>query len=187
MKNKQLDETSKFMSYVLRHEPQAIGISLSTEGWVEIDFLIERALISGNFLSRDFISEIVSSSDKQRFSISGDGRYIRAVQGHTVSDVDIQHIKKEPPEFLYHGTATRFLDSIRQFGLIAGSRHHVHLSQDISTAIIVGQRHGKPAVLKVEALKMHQEGYKFYQADNGVWLTNSVPTDKLIPDSPLSI
>ncbi|WP_210643378.1 RNA 2'-phosphotransferase [Pseudomonas sp. Tri1] len=110
---------------------------------------------------------------------------IRAAQGHTIDCVSIQHVEKEPPEFLYHGTATRFIDSIRQFGLIAGSRHHVHLSQDISTAITVGRRHGKPVVLKIEALKMHQEGFKFYQADNGVWLTNSIPASKLDLDASL--
>ncbi|WP_205965059.1 RNA 2'-phosphotransferase, partial [Rahnella sp. Larv3_ips] len=90
-------------------------------------------------------------------------------------DVNLQHIEKKPPEFLYHGTATRFLESILQQGLIAGSRHHVHLSQDITTAVAVGQRYGKPAVLKVEALRMHQQGFNFFQAENGVWLTNHVP------------
>ncbi|MDD1017316.1 RNA 2'-phosphotransferase [Pseudomonas rubra] len=175
MSNKQLNETSKFLSYVLRHEPQAIGLQLDSEGWADIHSLIAGAAKDGRPLDIALIQAVVSSSDKKRFSISDDGQRIRAVQGHSTSNVSLQHIEKEPPEFLYHGTATRFLESIHQQGLIAGSRHHVHLSQDRPTAIAVGQRYGKPVVLKIEALRMYQEGLKFFQAENGVWLTNHVP------------
>lgn len=87
---------------------------------------------------------------------------------------------------MYHGTATRFLESIQQQGLVSGSRHHVHLSQDIATAVAVGQRYGKPVVLKIEALRMYQQGFKFFQADNGVWLIKSVPSEQLhLNDLPL--
>ncbi|QHF29601.1 RNA 2'-phosphotransferase [Pseudomonas sp. R32] len=175
MSSKQLNETSKFLSYVLRHEPQAIGLQLDSEGWADIDFLIAGAAKDGRTLDTALIQAVVSSSDKKRFSISDDGQRIRAVQGHSTSNVSLQHIEKEPPEFLYHGTATRFRESIRQQGLIAGSRHHVHLSQDRSTAIAVGQRYGKPVVLKIEALRMYQQGFKLFQAENGVWLTSHVP------------
>lgn len=175
MSSKQLNETSKFLSYVLRHEPQAIGLQLDSEGWADIDSMIAGAAKDGRILDTALIQAVVSSSDKKRFSISDDGQRIRAVQGHSTSSVSLQHIEKEPPEFLYHGTATRFLESIRQQGLIAGSRHHVHLSQDRSTAIAVGQRYGKPVVLKIEALRMYQQGFKFFQAENGVWLTSHAP------------
>lgn len=175
MSIKQLNETSKFLSYVLRHEPQAIDLQLDSEGWADIDSLIAGAAKDGRTLDIALIQAVVSSSDKKRFTISDDGQRIRAVQGHSTASVSLQHIEKEPPEFLYHGTATRFLESIRQQGLIAGSRHHVHLSQDIATAIAVGQRYGKPVVLKIEALRMNQQGFKFFQAENGVWLTNHVP------------
>lgn len=175
MNTKQLNETSKFLSYILRHEPASIGLQLDTEGWAEIDCLIAGAAKKGLILDRELILSIVSSSDKKRFSISNDAQYIRAVQGHSTESVDLQHIEKEPPEFLYHGTATRFLESIQQQGLIAGSRHHVHLSQDMTTAVAVGQRYGRPEVLKVEALRMHQQGFKFFQAENDVWLTDHVP------------
>lgn len=175
MDTKQLQETSKFLSYVLRHEPQAIGLQLDSEGWADIGALIAGAAKDRRALDIALIQAVVSSSDKKRFSISDDGLRIRAVQGHSTPNVSLQHIEKEPPEFLYHVTARRFLDSIRQQGLIAGSRHHVHLSQDIPTAIDVGQRYGKPVVLKIEALRMHQQGFKFFQAENGVWLTNHVP------------
>lgn len=175
MNKKQLDEISKFLSYILRHEPQSIGLQLDTEGWVKIDCLIAGAAKEERILDRELILSIVSSSDKNRFSITNDAQYIRAVQGHSTKSVDLQHIEKDPPKFLYHGTATRFLESIRQQGLIAGRRHHVHLSQDRTTAVAVGQRYGKPEVLKVEALRMHQQGFKLFQAENDVWLTNHVP------------
>lgn len=175
MTTKRLSETSKFLSYILRHEPHAIGLQLDSEGWADIESLIAGAAKDGRTLDIALIQAVVSSSDKKRFSISDDGLRIRAVQGHSTTNVSIQHVEKEPPEFLYHGTATRFLESIRQQGLIAGSRHHVHLSQDIPTAIAVGQRYGKPVALIVEALLMHQQGFKFFHAENGVWLTTHVP------------
>ncbi|UEL25740.1 RNA 2'-phosphotransferase [Pseudomonas fluorescens] len=186
MNSKQLNEVSKFLSYVLRHEPQSIGLQLDMEGWAEIDFLIAGAAKEGRILNRELILTVVSSSDKKRFAISNDAQYIRAVQGHSTESVNLQYIEKEPPEFLYHGTATRFLESIQQQGLIAGSRHHVHLSQDMATAVAVGQRYGKPAVLTVKALRMHQQGFKFFQAENGVWLVKSVPSEQLhLNDLPL--
>ncbi|WP_369990758.1 RNA 2'-phosphotransferase [Pseudomonas xanthosomatis] len=172
---KRLNETSKFLSYVLRHEPQAIGLRLDSEGWADIEALIAGAAKEARALDFTLIQAVVSSSDKKRFSLSDDGLRIRAVQGHSTAGVSLQHVEKEPPEFLYHGTATRFLESIRQQGLIAGSRHHVHLSQDISTAMSVGQRYGTPVVLKIEALQMRKLGSKFFQAENGVWLIDHVP------------
>ncbi|CAH0321132.1 RNA 2'-phosphotransferase [Pseudomonas mediterranea] len=175
MDTKRLNETSKFLSYVLRHEPQAIGLQLDSEGWADIESLIAGAAEDGRPLDMDLIQAVVSSSDKKRFGLSDDGLRIRAVQGHSTGTVSLQYVEKEPPELLYHGTATRFLESIREKGLIPGSRHHVHLSQDMQTAIAVGQRYGKPVVLKVDALRMHQQGFKFFQAENGVWLTDHVP------------
>ncbi|AUZ48980.1 RNA 2'-phosphotransferase [Pseudomonas orientalis] len=175
MNSKQLNDVSKFLSYVLRHEPQTIGLQLDAEGWAEIDFLIAGAASKGHILDREFILAVVSSSDKKRFAISNDEQYIRAVQGHSTGSVNITHIEREPPGILYHGTATRFLESIRREGLVAGSRHHVHLSQDMATALAVGQRYGTPAVLKIQALRMHQQGFKFFQAENEVWLTGHVP------------
>lgn len=176
---KLINETSKFLSYVLRHEPQAIGLQLDSEGWADIGALIAGAAKNGRLLDTALIQEVVNSSDKKRFKISDDGQRIRAVQGHSAPNVSLKLVEKEPPEYLYHGTATRFLESIRQQGLIAGSRHHVHLSQDIKTAIAVGQRYGKPVVLKVEALRMHKKGYKFFRAENGVWLIKFVPAENL--------
>lgn len=177
--SKQLSEVSKFLSYVLRHQPDAIGITLDLEGWTDIAALIAAAANDGKQLDRDLIQAVVTTSDKKRFAISEDGLRIRAVQGHSIESVDINYVEKVPPEFLYHGTATRFMESIRKEGLLPGSRQYVHLSQDEQTALAVGQRHGKPIVLKIEALRMYQQGFKFYHAENGVWLVNDVPAEQL--------
>ncbi|WP_347928236.1 RNA 2'-phosphotransferase [Pseudomonas helvetica] len=181
MSKKLLDDTSKFLSYVLRHEPQAIGLVLDTDGWAAIDALISGAARDGRTLDRQLIQQVVDSSDKKRFSISADGQRIRAVQGHSTKTVDLQFEEKRPPATLYHGTATRFMASINEKGLIPGSRHHVHLSQEIETASTVGQRYGTVVILKVAALEMLEQGFKFYQAENGVWLTEQVPVKFIAP------
>lgn len=175
MSNSNLAETSKFLSYVLRHEPQAIGLSLDSEGWGSVDDLIRGAIQQGRALSRELIEQVVSTSDKKRFELSADGQRIRAVQGHSARSVAREFEPKQPPDTLFHGTASRFLDSIRREGLKPGSRHYVHLSTDESTARAVGQRYGSPVVLLVDAGRMHAQGLVFHQAENGVWLTASVP------------
>lgn len=173
-------ETSKFLSFVLRHQPDAIGITLDLEGWTDIAALIAAAAKNGKQLDSDLIQAVMTTSDKKRFAVSDDGLRIRAVQGHSTETVDINYVEQVPPEFLYHGTATRFLETIRKEGLLPGLRQYVHLSQDEKTAFAVGQRHGKPVVLKIAALRMHHQGFKFYQAENSVWLVNDVPAEQLI-------
>jgi putative RNA 2'-phosphotransferase len=177
--NKQYTDVSKFLSYVLRHEPQAIGLKLDSEGWAEIALLIAGAQKAGHTLDVGLIRKVVETSDKKRFSISQDGLSIRAVQGHSTASVAITFAEKQPPEILYHGTATRFLDSILHEGLKPGERQYVHLSAETATAVAVGLRYGKPVVLKVEALQMHQQGFRFFQAENGVWLVDKVPVEYL--------
>lgn len=173
--SKQHTETGKFLSYVLRHKPQAIGLTLDREGWADIGALVTCAKESGRELNESLIRKVVESNDKKRFAISEDGLYIRAVQGHSTDTVSISYAEQVPPEVLYHGTATRFLESIMREGLKPGKRHYVHLSQEVQTAIAVGQRYGDPIVLKIEALRMHREGFKFFQAENGVWLVRNAP------------
>jgi putative RNA 2'-phosphotransferase len=172
--NKQLVEISKFLSFVLRHNPQAIGITLDAEGWVVVDELLAAAARHGHRFTRQLLEDVVATNDKKRFAFSPDGLLIRANQGHSV-EVDLGLVPVEPPELLYHGTVERFLDSIREKGLVRGMRHHVHLSADRETAGRVGQRRGRPLVLVVEAAFMHRDGHRFYRSENGVWLTETVP------------
>lgn len=167
---------SKFLSLVLRHRPELIGLRLDAQGWANVDELIEKAATAGRVtgLDRATLLAIVSGSDKQRFALSSDGLRIRASQGHSVS-VDLQLSPKSPPAQLYHGTASRYLKAIFKTGLKPQRRQYVHLSADPETATAVGTRHGFPAVLIVDASRMAQDGFTFYQADNGVWLTEQVP------------
>lgn len=179
LNNKQRTQASKFLSYVLRHEPRTIGLQLDIEGWADIDQLITGAAQAGQFLDRAILRSIVSESEKVRFAISNDGNRIRALQGHSTPQVKQSHREKTPPDILYHGTARRFLHSIMQNGLKPGSRHHVHLEADMETALANGRRYGEAAVLKIECWRMHSDGYRFYQAENGVWLIDFVPAQYL--------
>lgn len=168
-------DISKFLSYILRHQPEAIGLYLDKEGWAVIDNLILCSAKKGYVLDYALIRNTVDNSDKKRFTISDDRLRIRASQGHSSQQVNIDYKEKVPPCFLYHGTTKRFLSTIREQGLLPMSRQYVHLSVDENTAILVGQRHGKPVVLKINTLNMYEQGFKFYQAENGVWLTGQVP------------
>lgn len=165
---------SKFLSFVLRHRPDTIGLTLDEAGWVDVDELIRRAADSGRGISRDQLDAVVRTNDKQRFAFSEDGLRIRASQGHSV-DVALGYAPEAPPERLYHGTVARFLDAIRREGLQKCARTHVHLSGRPETAIDVGGRRGKPVVLIVQAAAMAADGHLFYLTPNRVWLTEEVP------------
>lgn len=171
--------TSKFLSYILRHHPESIGIELDSEGWTDIATLLAQAQKHQRHISRELLDEVVANNSKKRFTISPDGTRIRAAQGHSTAQVNIQHTPVQPPDVLYHGTARHFLPSILQHGLRAGSRHHVHLSADVATATQVGQRHGKVVVLQVNAAAMYRAGHRFYLSDNRVWLAETVPPEFL--------
>ncbi|UWZ83637.1 RNA 2'-phosphotransferase [Occallatibacter riparius] len=165
---------SKFLSLVLRHQPDAAGVTLDEAGWCAVDALLQGCTSHCYEISRDDLARVVEQNDKKRFQFSEDGARIRAVQGHSL-DVDLDYQAQTPPEVLYHGTATRFLDSIKQQGLLKMSRQFVHLSATHETALKVGERHGKPVVLGVRAGEMHRSGTPFYRAANGVWLVDAVP------------
>lgn len=170
--------TSRMMSLVLRHDPSSIGLTLDENGWAEINHLVDCLNQHGRRVDRALIERVVESSDKQRFKISNDGQSIRANQGHSIA-IDLKLEAKSPPQWLYHGTAEKSMTAIEREGLLKQSRQHVHLSKDQKTAKMVGARHGKPVVLEVAAQLMEQHGYRFYQAENGVWLTDCVPPDYL--------
>jgi putative RNA 2'-phosphotransferase len=166
--------TSKFLSLVLRHEPERIGIVLDASGWTDVDGLLAAAAAHGVAISRADLEQIVATSDKQRFALSADGTRIRANQGHSV-EVDLALAPATPPERLYHGTVARFVESIRARGLLKGERHHVHMSADIETAMRVGNRRGEAVVLVVRSGAMAAAGHVFFRSENGVWLVEHVP------------
>jgi putative RNA 2'-phosphotransferase len=170
---------SKFLSLVLRHKPDTIGLSLDKNGWADVQELIEK--INQHHFSFNFtqLKNVVETSDKKRFAFSSDFKQIRANQGHSFS-VDLELEAKQPPDILYHGTADRNLKSIKEQGLLKGQRHHVHLSTNTETANKVGMRYGKPVVLQIDSKKMSENGIKFYESENGVWLTDHVPSQYIL-------
>ena len=175
----QTTSASKFLSLVLRHEPAAAHVTLDTAGWVEVAALLAGCVQAGRGLSREELEHVVVTNAKKRFEFSADCLRIRASQGHSV-EVELEYTPKEPPEILYHGTATRFIDSIRTQGLLKMERHHVHLSAETKMTLEVGARHGKPVLLTILAGEMHREGHVFCRSTNGVWLVDHVPPQCLL-------
>ncbi|UXM94671.1 RNA 2'-phosphotransferase [Bartonella sp. HY329] len=167
---------SKFLSLILRHEPQKIGLTLDENGWANVDELLEKAAVYGTVFNRQTLFDVVRDSDKKRFTLSDDKKRIRAAQGHSIA-VDLALEASTPPAILFHGTAETSVGSILSEGIKPGNRQKVHLSLDEVTAFKVAQRHGKPVILHIDAAKMHENGIAFWQAENGVWLTDFVPID----------
>lgn len=182
MDHRQLVKTSRFLSLVLRHRPEKVGITLDGSGWVKVDILLAAISQNSGPLTREQLSQVVEQNDKKRFEFSPDGTQIRASQGHSVN-VNLGYESAEPPEILLHGTVPQFLDSIRKTGLNKGKRHHVHLHQDRAVATQVGQRRGKAVILTILAGSMREAGHEFFRSTNGVWLTDHVPPEFLeFPD-----
>jgi RNA:NAD 2'-phosphotransferase (TPT1/KptA family)/predicted DNA-binding transcriptional regulator YafY len=178
MKEKDITSVSKFLSLVLRHQPQLIGIELDEQGWINVDELLKQANAHGKELTMELLNDVVETNSKKRFAFDEGRQKIRASQGHSV-EVELGYQPQTPPEILYHGTGEKSVSSIENGGLEKRSRQHVHLSRDMETAVQVGSRHGKPVVFNVLAGEMYKNGYKFYLSENKVWLTDSVPNQFL--------
>jgi putative RNA 2'-phosphotransferase len=174
MDERTLVRTSKFLSLTLRHQPERIGLTLQPGGWVPVQALLDGCAKAGRPITRADLEAVVASNDKQRFAFDETGERIRANQGHSVP-VDLEYEPSAPPAKLFHGTADRTLPGIERDGLQRMSRHHVHLSPDVETAVKVGTRHGRPVVLVVDAEAMARDGFTFFRSTNGVWLTEHVP------------
>lgn len=168
---------SRFLSLVLRHKPEAAGITLDSHGWAEVDALLA-GMAPRHALTMEQLEEIVRTDDKQRYAFNDSKTKIRANQGHSVP-VDVELTECEPPELLYHGSGEKYVDSILEHGLIPKTRLYVHLSKDLETAKLVGLRHGMPVVFTVQSGEMYRHGIRFYRAENGVWLTERVPSQYL--------
>ena len=171
---------SKFLSLVLRHQPQTLGLRLDENGWINVEQLLDGMNQAGFSIDRQILIHVVETNSKKRFAFNEMQDRIRANQGHSV-EVELGYHPQNPPDILYHGTSIQSVVAIQQLGLTKMSRHHVHLSADVETATKVGQRQGKPVVFEVHAKQMFDEGFIFYQSDNGVWLTDRVPANFLKP------
>lgn len=176
MNEKQIKGISKFLSYILRHHPEAIGLELDEEGWVDVHELMAKSKTDYSVITREILDIVVSTNEKKRFAFNEDRSKIRASQGHSI-DIELNLETQQPPEFLYHGTVEKFLETIKAEGLKKMNRQHVHLSAEKETAVNVGSRRGQPIVLVINSGEMHQNGHYFYLSANGVWLTDHVPVE----------
>ena len=169
------NSTSRFISLILRHKPQVIGITLDEHGWADVKELIDGVNRSeGYYLDQELLEEIVRTDEKQRYSFNEGHTLIRANQGHSIP-VDVELEKRTPPDILWHGTGEKYVASIKERGLLPKTRLYVHLSSDMETAKKVGSRHGKPVVFRVDCRQMEQDGYEFFLSANNVWLTKEIP------------
>ncbi|MBR0378419.1 MAG: RNA 2'-phosphotransferase [Lachnospiraceae bacterium] len=178
MRNRRADsktKTSRFISMILRHKPETIGITLDEHGWADVQELIDGINHSGgHFLDMELLEEIVRTDEKQRYSFNEDHTLIRANQGHSIP-VDVELEKRTPSDILWHGTGEKYVDSIDVQGLIPKSRLYVHLSTDRETAKKVGSRHGRPVIYEIDCRQMAEDGYPFFESANHIWLTKEVP------------
>lgn len=175
MKNSD-SKISKYISLILRHRPEEIGLKLDEHGYLNVSGLINGINKSYEGFNMDDLERIVREDSKQRYSFNEEKSKIRANQGHSIPvNLELQAIK--PPNKLYHGTGRKFLDSILKNGLIKKERQYVHLSRDLETASIVGKRHGDLVVLEIDAESMFNKGIKFYLSNNNVWLCDYVPVE----------
>jgi putative RNA 2'-phosphotransferase len=165
---------SKFLSLILRHDPQRVGITLDEHGWADVQELLANCAAHGEDITEEELRVVVVTNDKQRFTFSDDGQRIRAHQGHSV-EVHLDHPVATPPELLYHGTVEKYVENIRRDGLLKRQRHDVHLSATMELASVVGQRRGTPVILTIRAGDMHRSGHEFHLSPNNVWLIDRVP------------
>lgn len=179
MTDKEKNNISKFLSLVLRHKPEEIGLILDDEGWASVNELIEKINNTGLALAFEDLKEVVETNDKKRFVFSNDFSMMRANQGHSI-DVDLKLEPVTPPTILYHGTAEKNIASILKKGILKQDRNYVHLSTDIDTATKVGMRYGKPVIIEVAALEMSKNGYLFYLSENNVWLTDFIDNEFIL-------
>lgn len=179
-----IERKSKYLSLLLRHKPEEAGLTLDANGWVDIPVLLAgvKKAKGSDYLTLDDLKTIVATDSKGRYVMREHGHttQIRAVHGHSIAVAT--GTRATPPAELFHGTATRFLDSIFEKGLIRGTRQHVHLTETVAEGGEVGKRHGHPVVLKVDTGKMHADGHTFLVSDSGIWLVDSVPPQYIKPD-----
>lgn len=174
MNEKQTKRISKFLSLILRHKPETVGVELDANGWTEIDTLLQKMSQAGTRVDREQLDYVVATNNKKRFAISPCGNRIRANQGHSL-EVDLAYEPTTPPDKLFHGAPENIISLVRETGLQRMQRHHVHLNSAAEPCVHVAARRGKPVILEIDARQMHEEGYEFFVSENQVWLTDHVP------------
>lgn len=174
MNEKELKRKSKFLSLILRHSPEKINLQLDKNAWANVEELLKKSKAKVNLTFKE-LELVVTTNNKKRFSFNEDKTKIRANQGHSLKNIDLELKAIKPPPFLFHGTVSKFMDAIQKTGLQKMNRQHVHLSKDRETAINVGSRRGKAIILSIRSLEMFNNGFEFYCSENGVWLTTNVP------------
>lgn len=175
---KDTKQTSKLISYWLRHHPEDGNLSIDDFGWASVDELIKALATKGHVFTHAEIVELSKSFDKVRWEFSDDGSKIRATHGHSI-EVILDEKAVKPPALLYHGTSSNKLDAISKNGLLAMQRQFVHLSTDREVAVSVGKRHGKPLLIEIDAAALSADGWVFYQTSENVWLTTNIPVKYL--------
>lgn len=169
---------SKYLSYILRHAPESIGLTLGESGWVSVSDLINAINNSqdNNYtVDINVLKQVVEHDEKQRYSLKDNDTYIRANQGHSVKDLNMNYEPIQPPDLLYHGTSIDNYKKIKESGCIKPmSRQYVHISSDIKTASKVGARHGKAIVLVIDSRQAYEDGVTFYKSENNVYLSESI-------------
>ncbi len=168
---------SRFMSFVLRHKPEAIGLVLDRDGWIDLSEFVSK--LSSRFpeIEVDAVVQIVETDVKGRYSITNN--MIRANQGHSIDVCAVELIPLKPPRYLYHGTTLSHWEMIKNSKAIKRmSRHHVHLSVDLDTAkTVASRRQGQSVILRIKASEMASNGIEFYRSENGVWHVDEVILD----------
>ena len=166
---------SKYLSYILRHHPETVGLILDEHGWANVEDLVKGIARDREF-SMDMLETIVATDEKQRYQFNEDKTFIRADYGHSVQ-VDLKYGSAEPPEHLFHGTAVKNIPLIEVEGIKPMQRAQVHMWDSCRAAQVIGGRHGKPIVYRVRSGDMYRDGYSFRQATGGLWQTDYIPPE----------
>lgn len=165
-----LNKKSRFLTKLLRHDPQ--DLSIDKLGYAKVKDILYKL-----DLTKDELIEIVDTNNKKRFEFNSDKTLIRATQGHSIDvNVDMQLVKLNDIKRLYHGTSLSiYINAIKKEGLKSMNRLHVHLSDDVDTATNVGSRKGKDIVLiQIDAHQMLLDNIEIYKSSNNVYLTKYV-------------
>lgn len=169
----ELVKKSKWLALILRHDPSKAKLTLDAHGWANVSDITDPG--KGDVPMKD-LEEIVKTDNKGRYEFNPDKTKIRAVQGHSIENIEVEMDECVPPSVLYHGTKEKFMSSIMKMGLKKMDRQYVHLSAELDTARnVAGRRKGESVMLRIEAKDMVDMGYRFFRAKNGVWCVESVP------------